>query len=340
MATKKATTKKTSTVRKTSTKKAAPAGTKTTVRTVSTEKTPSSNVASDSGTKTARKLDNNVVNIVLAELIGTFVLTMVALLVVADLAPLFVGLTLAVLVMTIGAVSGSHVNPAVTFGLWAAGKLKAILIPFYWGAQFLGAMAAVVVMNAVASTSIGLDFSHFGDFSWPVFMVEMIGAAVFLFGLTSVVSRVDLSAGGKALGLGLSLFVGLVVASSLYASVPKAAEAEYLKTLQEVATSSQAQSDSKDTQQPDTAKLREVAVPKTMRVGGATLNPAIALAVTESQSADDIHAKYGINQTSATGDEPTKPGYSRLSLEVILATLIGAAVGSNLSRLVNYRFKL
>ena len=58
------------------------------------------------------KLPSNLINIVLAESIGTFILTLVALFSASVLAPLYVGLTLMVIVMTIGAISGAHVNPS------------------------------------------------------------------------------------------------------------------------------------------------------------------------------------------------------------------------------------
>jgi glycerol uptake facilitator-like aquaporin len=311
-----ATTKKaTKSTRSATAKKPAAAKTKTTVRTSTVSNTPSRNVASATGTTTARKLDSNVLNIVLAEVVGTFVLTLVALMAASNVVPLFVGLTLVVLVLTIGAVSGAHVNPAVTFGLWASGKLKAMLIPFYWAAQFLGAMAAIVISSAIAGSQSSLDFGHFMEFSWPVFFIEMIAAAVFLFGLVSVTSRVDLSANAKALGVGLSLFVALVVSGSLLAPAQEQAAVDYRDA------SASVQADEENTTQPT--------IPHIVFVEGATVNPAIALAATETQ------------ESALTGAEvENEPTYSRLSLEVILSTLLGAAVGANLARLINRRFNV
>lgn len=325
MANTKATRKSASatTSRKTTVKKAAPAKPTTTVRTVSAKE-------ATEGKKARRKLPENTANIVLAELIGTFVLALVAVMTVSDITPLYVGLTLAALVMTIGAISGAHVNPAVTFGLWTARKVKAVMVPFYWGAQLLGAMAAVVIMSLVSGGELGLDFSHFLTFSAAVFWVELIGAAVFVYILTTIMDRADFSATGKSLGYGFSLFVGLVVAGSMLAPVSSTAEANYLDELQAEA--------SKTTEgTPDMAKLRGVEVPHTILVGGATLNPALALATTETNSAEEIYTRYGINDSTAA--KATTSTYSRFSVEVIVATLIGAALGANLSRLVNYRFK-
>lgn len=310
--------------RKKTVKKAAPAKATTTVRTVSAKE------VSKTSKKTREKLPENTANIVLAEAIGTFVLALVAVMTASDIVPLYIGLTFAALVMTIGAVSGAHVNPALSFGLWTARKIKGMMLPFYWGAQLLGAMAAVVVMSLISGSQLGLDFSHFLSFDMAIFWIELIGVAVFMYILTNVMDRTDISATGKSLGYGFALFVGLIVAGSLLAPVSSTAEADYLKALQDEA--------SKTTEgSPDMAALRAVDVPRTVLVGSATLNPAIALATTETSSAEEIFARYGINDTTSTAD--TTPINSRLGVEVLAATFIGAAAGANLSRLISYRFK-
>ena len=136
MATKK-TTKKAAAAKSTP-KKSTSVATKTTVKSVASTSTATSGKGIDT------KLPKNLVNIVIAEIVGTFVLTLVALFSAYMMAPFYVGLTLVIMVLAIGAISGAHINPAVTFGLWSMRKLKTILVPFYWAAQFIGAMAAVV----------------------------------------------------------------------------------------------------------------------------------------------------------------------------------------------------
>lgn len=46
----------------------------------------------------------------------------------------------AIAVYTVGWISGGHLNPAVTLGLWVAGKTPLYLIPFYVSGQLIGAM--------------------------------------------------------------------------------------------------------------------------------------------------------------------------------------------------------
>lgn len=258
--------------------------------------------------KGGAKLDNKTMSyVVLAELVGTFILTSVAVLTLqaADLGALFVGLTLAVLVMSIGVVSGSHVNPAVTFGLWSVGKLKAVLVPVYWAAQFLGALLAVVLMNAISGASMNLDFSKWAEFDWNIAGIEFVAAAVFLFGLVSVLGRKELSDGTKALGIGLSLFVALAVGTSFYNEARAQAVLDYQEATQ-------------------SAEGSEQDIPRAAQVTGVTVNPAVATAVTEASETD-----------LGTGEDDTK--FSRLGLEVVVGTLLGAALGANVARVLQRR---
>ncbi|MBE9152680.1 aquaporin Z [Cyanobium sp. LEGE 06113] len=65
------------------------------------------------------------------------------------------GLTLLTMVYTIGHISGCHINPAVSFGLWAGGRFKqAELLP-YIAAQVVGAVIAGGVIKLVASGRAG-----------------------------------------------------------------------------------------------------------------------------------------------------------------------------------------
>ena len=311
MATKKAaSTKKKTTAKKT-------AASKTTVRTVSAEKVeaPKKETAAAKPTTTKRssaKLPSNIINIIFAELIGTFVLTLVALTTFKDGGggALAVGFTLVLLVMSIGAVSGSHVNPAVTFGLWTMRKLKTILLPFYWGAQFIGAMLAVIVTNWVTGGSINFGFSGFSSMNWSIFGIELVGTAIFLFGLAAVLSREETCNTGKALGVGLALAVGILTSGYLLSTAKTQAIADY----QSKAASSAS---------------NKVEIPHVAYVKGASLNPAVALAMTDSTEKELTTGSAGSNEVVN----------SRFSLESLVGALAGAAVGANLYVLVAGRQK-
>ena len=61
------------------------------------------------------------------------------------------GLTLLTMVYAIGHLSGCHINPAVSFGLWAGGRFKGSLLLPYIVAQVIGAILAGGVIKLVAS---------------------------------------------------------------------------------------------------------------------------------------------------------------------------------------------
>src|SRR5580704_410786 len=57
----------------------------------------------------------------------------------------------------IGHVSGCHLNPAVSVGLWAGGRFKASELPPYIIAQVLGAIAGAAILYVIASGKAGFD---------------------------------------------------------------------------------------------------------------------------------------------------------------------------------------
>lgn len=59
------------------------------------------------------------------------------------------GLALAVLVSALGAVSGAHFNPAVTFAVWLSGHIDAVSAALYVVAQLVGGVAAGLALRAV-----------------------------------------------------------------------------------------------------------------------------------------------------------------------------------------------
>jgi MIP family channel proteins len=75
------------------------------------------------------------------------------------------GLALAVLVSALGAVSGAHFNPAVTFGVWIAGQIPSRRAVSYVLAQLIGGIAAAWSLRAVfnAEISRGLGTPQLGE---------------------------------------------------------------------------------------------------------------------------------------------------------------------------------
>ncbi|NHZ91303.1 aquaporin Z [Massilia sp. CCM 8733] len=69
------------------------------------------------------------------------------------------GLTVLTMAYAIGHISGCHLNPAVSIGLWAGGRFPASKLLPYIGAQVIGAIAAGGVLYVIASGAAGFDVS-------------------------------------------------------------------------------------------------------------------------------------------------------------------------------------
>ncbi|MFC6284256.1 MULTISPECIES: aquaporin Z [Polaromonas] len=67
------------------------------------------------------------------------------------------GLTVLTMAFAIGHISGCHLNPAVSVGLWAGGRFPASKLLPYIVAQVLGAIAAAAVLYVIASGAPGFD---------------------------------------------------------------------------------------------------------------------------------------------------------------------------------------
>jgi len=69
------------------------------------------------------------------------------------------GLTVLTMAYTIGSISGCHLNPAVSIGLWAGGRFKASELYAYIIAQVLGGIAGAGVLYLIASGNPGFSLS-------------------------------------------------------------------------------------------------------------------------------------------------------------------------------------
>lgn len=69
------------------------------------------------------------------------------------------GLTVLTMAYAIGHISGCHLNPAVSIGLWAGGRFPANQLPTYIAAQVVGAVVAGGVLYVIASGQAGFDVS-------------------------------------------------------------------------------------------------------------------------------------------------------------------------------------
>lgn len=129
------------------------------------------------------------------------------------------GLTVLTMAYSIGAVSGCHLNPAVTIGLAAAGKHpKSEVLP-YIVAQLIGGAIGAGILCVIASGKPGFDLvasgfaaNGYGEHSpggysmMSGFVTELVATAFFLFIILSATDK-KAPAGFApiAIGLGLTL---------------------------------------------------------------------------------------------------------------------------------------
>jgi aquaporin Z len=149
----------------------------------------------------------------LAEALGTMTLALVvALSIVVKFpvaTPILAGLVLLLFVYSIGHISGAHINPAVTIGLWSINKIKTNEALAYIVSQFIGAGIALLLV----SYTVGGPRLIVSDTSLIGF-AEALGMFFFAFGIASVVY-------GKAPSLmsgvviGGSLLLGITIAATL-----------------------------------------------------------------------------------------------------------------------------
>ncbi len=152
-----------------------------------------------------------------AELIGTFILVFAgtAAIVVNDISggaithvgiALVFGLVVAALIYTLGDISGAHLNPAVSIGFWAAGRLHARELPPYLFSQSAGALLASLAVKLLflnGHTSLGATLPAGG--AGQSFVLEVILSFILMLTIINVAT------GAKEKGLMAGVAVGAVV---------------------------------------------------------------------------------------------------------------------------------
>lgn len=125
------------------------------------------------------------------------------------------GVVLAVLVSSLGAISGAHFNPAVTFGVWLTGAIAWRRAAAYVIAQLIGALLAAIALRFIFSATVSptLGLPALGSGIDPVggIVVEVVLTVILLtavFG-TAIDPRAP-KLGGLAIGfaVGADILMG------------------------------------------------------------------------------------------------------------------------------------
>jgi aquaporin Z len=137
------------------------------------------------------------------------------------------GLSLLCAAYAIGSISGCHINPAVTVGLWAIRKTKGGDVPFYLVGQIVGGLVGALIIYVIADSvsgfsakATGFASNGYGSHSpssllsggsipggfglGAVILTEVVFTALFVFVIAST-SRRSMSPGFTGLTVGLML---------------------------------------------------------------------------------------------------------------------------------------
>lgn len=169
----------------------------------------------------------------LAEILGTFLLVFIgtASVVLGGLATALpvaqeaIGLAFGIGVISaayaIGPISGAHLNPAVTVGVFLAGRMPASEVVGYIIAQIVGAILASLALWVIVSGKTGGYTGGFGANAWDpavwglssAFLVEAIATFVFVTVILGVTAEKHATAFA-------GLVIGLTLAAIHFAVIP------------------------------------------------------------------------------------------------------------------------
>lgn len=159
-----------------------------------------------------------------AELVGTFVLifmgcgAVVSLNCDSDVASvvgaLAFSLSVVAMAYTIGCISGCHINPVITLGVFLSGRMSGKDAAFYIVFQIIGAILAASVLFVIVATcpgfsqgtTAGADICHTGQLNG--FLLELVLTTFFVLvvlGATAKTNGATNKFGGLVIGLSLIL---------------------------------------------------------------------------------------------------------------------------------------
>jgi len=116
------------------------------------------------------------------------------------------GLVVLAMIYAIGDVSGCHLNPAVTFGFYAARRLPGRMVVPYIVAQCAGALLASLVLKLLFPTSDTLGATEPAGAAMQSFALEFLLTLILMFVILSV------SGAAKEKGLLAGIAIGAVIA--------------------------------------------------------------------------------------------------------------------------------
>lgn len=164
-----------------------------------------------------------IVGVIVAEFIGTFLLTTA--MIQMQGSPLFVAFALAGAVLVVGGVSGAHLNPAITIGAWVTRSINTVFALGHIAAQMIGAAAAWLVLStfekgaAAADAASSSSLFHAATITegkeWYLFLAEMFGVIILSLGVATALRMIKKNKLNAAFTSGFALMTALYAAMSL-----------------------------------------------------------------------------------------------------------------------------
>lgn len=121
------------------------------------------------------------------------------------------GFAIVAMAYGIGPISGCHVNPAVSLGVFVAGRMSAVEMVVYWIAQIFGAILGAFLLSLIAKTGTG----SLGENGWGVGFnggYSMTAALIFETVMTLIFVTVILGVTGPK---GEAPFAGVAIGITL-----------------------------------------------------------------------------------------------------------------------------
>ena len=155
----------------------------------------------------------------LAEMIGTMILVLIgcgsavmnggatSVAAVLTIAMAF-GLSVLTMVYTIGSISGCHINPAITLGVWLSGRMTGKEAAGYMVAQVIGGLIGSTILYFIASnmglSATGANQFAVGELS-AAFMAETIFTFIFVLVVLGSTDKGSSTTHFAGLAIGLAL---------------------------------------------------------------------------------------------------------------------------------------
>lgn len=124
------------------------------------------------------------------------------------------GLSVVAMAYTIGHISGCHINPAITWGVWLSGRMTGKEAAGYMAAQIVGALVGSTILYAITSnmslTGTGANQYAEGQL-FPALLAETVFTFIFVFTVLGSTATDNKTSNWAGMAIGLCLVLVHIV---------------------------------------------------------------------------------------------------------------------------------